>query len=449
MRKTTVRAPACSLAAVVAFSAIVPAKTANAQKEVPGAAAKAAGSGTSSDTGEGSSLSASDENTLYLTADMADKGQIMISGGTYDRIIVPKEIGSIKITFDKSEVGELVVESGSTASILLRATTTEKVTVEEPKLKEIDWTELRQLLVDAATSQQAIEYYTQVQEENARYSRQSPRITTDKGAVINSLTAGAGVSLNLKNGEVGSLSVKTGAKLTRAEIAVEGYHGDIAYTGSDSFGIVSLKLTNSEVGRMTVSETCENNYLLVSGRESSEDNIEVAGKAKVSLNIPADGLTITAAAEDARVDVLNKVDNMSVAADNAKIEIAPIGSVASAEVSGNKVNIGGSGTLGKADITGKSASVSTNGTSVRGENIYTPPIYTAPVVTVAPTAKPTPAPGTDPTPTPLPEIKPPVPATGSAFVYWVDAGLEDHAMDGMTLHWKQPCVKLLGLPTVL
>lgn len=421
VRKTTVRAIACSLAAVVAFSALVPAKTANAQKEVPVAAAKAAGSGTSSDAGGGSSLFASEETTLYLTADMADKGQIMISGVTYDRIVVPKEIGSVKITFDKSEVGELVVESGSSASILLRATTAAKVTVEEPKLKEIDWTELKHLLADAATSQKAIEYYTQVQKENEKYLSSSPRITTAKGAVIDSLTAGAGVSMDLKNAEVGSLNVKPGVKATRAEIAVEGYRGDIAYTGSDSFGVVSLKLKNSEVGRMTVSETCENNYLLVSGRASSADNIEVAGNAKVSLNIPADALTVTADAGDARVDVLNKVDNMSVAADNAKIEIAPIGSVASAEVSGNKVNIGGSGTLGKADITGNGAQISTSGTTVKGENTYIPPVYPAPVVTVAPTTK--------PTPTPLPEIKPPVPATGSAFVYWVDAGLEDHAMD--------------------
>lgn len=434
MRKTTVRAIACSLAAVVAFSALVPAKTANAQKEVTGAAAKTASFEISEN--RGGSPSASEETTLYLTADMADKGQIMISGGTYERIVVPKEIGSINITLDKSEVGELVVESGSKASILLRATTAAKVTVEEPKLKEIDWTELKHLLADAATSQQAIEYYTRVQTENEKYLSSSPRITTANGAVIGSLTAGAGVSLNLYDGEVGSLNVKSGTKLTHTEIAVEGYHGDITYTGNDSFGIVSLKLKNSEVGRMTVVESCGNNYLLVSGRSSYVDNIEVAGNAKVSLNIPADTLTITADTSDARVDVLNKVDSMSIAADNARIEIASIGSVASAEVSGNKVSIGGSGTLGEVDITGKSASVSTNGTTVKGENTYTPPIYTAPVVTVAPTTRPTPTPTTKPTPTtaPTPTTGPtpttePTPDAG--FVAWEDAGLEDHIMD-----WK-------------
>lgn len=419
VRKSTIRTLAYGLAAVVAFSTLAPAGSARAE-----------GGSKVAEAGESNilpGLEEAEENTLYLTADMADKGQIIISGGAYDRIVIPKEIGQVKITFDESEVGELIVESGSRASVLLRATTAAKVTVEEPKLKEIDWVELKHLLADEQTSGQAIQYYMRLQEENTRYLNSSPRITTAKGAVINSLIASAGVSMDLKNAEVGSLSVKTGEKLTRAEIAVEGYYGDIAYTGNDRFGIVSLKLKNSEIGRMSVSEACGNNYLLVSGKDSFADNIEVAGNAKVSLNIPADDLTVTADAGDARVDILNKIDSMNVAADNAKIEIAPIGSVESAEVSGNEVSIGGSGTLGKADVTGESAHISTNGTTVKGENTYTPPVYTAPVVTVAPT--PGTEPTTKPTPTPLPEIKPPVPATGSAFVYWVNAGLEDHAMD--------------------
>lgn len=175
MRKSAMRVLACSLAAMVAFSALTPAKTARAESSIPRARAGA-------ESGVLPVLEATEENPLYLTADMAygreDGKEIIVSGGSWERIVVPKEIGAVRIILDEVEVGELIVESGSSAYVLLREVEAEKVTVEEPKLKEIDWTALKHLLADAQTSGQAIEYYTRVQAENSRYLSSFPRIVT-------------------------------------------------------------------------------------------------------------------------------------------------------------------------------------------------------------------------------------------------------------------------------
>ncbi len=365
MRKLGLRVLAGSLAVLMTASVLGPATPARAENDLLIAPAPIA------------------VNTLYITEDMVDSdNEIIISGEKWDRIVVSKEAAAANIYFDEVEVGELVIESGSESVVQLWKVDAGKVTVQEPELKEIDMTGLRVLLAEEETRQQAMDYFMRVQAENEKMLRSAPLIVTMEDAAVDTISAGANVRLDLHKGDVKALNVEASAKLDRMDVTLEGYSGEVVYKGNDVFNIVNLKNVDSRISKLVVGDSAANNYLNVSSRDSLALNVEVAGDAKVSLNIPMGELNITEAAKAARVDVLNAVDNMNVSGSNAKVEIAPIGNVAKANITGDKAEIGGTGVLTEAVILGKEVYVSTKGTSVEGENCYVEPVYQAPQVVV-------------------------------------------------------------------
>lgn len=367
MKKLGLRVLAGGLAALMAVSVLAPAKVASAENDLLQIAP--------------APLAA--PNTLYITADMVDvDNEIIISGEDWDRIVVTKEAAAANIYFDEVEVGELVVESGSSSDIQLWKVDAGKVTVKEPELKEIDMTGLRVLLAEEETRQQAVDYFMRVQAENEKTLRQYPRIITMEDAAVETISAGAGIRLDLHEGDVKALNVEASSKLDRMDVTLEGYNGDVTYVGNAGFSIVNLKNVDSRINKLTVADSAASNYLNVSSKDSVALNVEVAGNAKVALNIPMGELTIAEAAKAAKVDVLNAVDSMNVAADNAQVEIAPIGNIAQASIIGDKVTISGTGVLTEAVILGKDAYVSTKGTDVEGENTYVEPVYAEPKVVV-------------------------------------------------------------------
>ncbi|MCH5273136.1 MAG: hypothetical protein J1E35_05635 [Lachnospiraceae bacterium] len=365
MRRLGLRVLAGGLAALMAVSAFAPAKVASAANDVLTAASPNA------------------VNTLYITADMVDVDkEIVISGEKWDRIVVTKEAAANDIYFDEVEVGELVVESGSDANVQLWKVAAEQLTVKEPELKEVDPTALKALLTDDETRQYAVDLWAATQAENEKTMRKVPSIVTMEEAVVESLSTSANVRLCLQEGEVKNLTVESSAKQVRVNVTLEGYNGDLTYKGNDTFGVVNVKNVESRINKLTVEESTANNYLNVNSKDSVALKVEVAGDAKVALNIPMGELVITEAAKAAQVDILNSVDEMDVKADNAKIEVTAIGNVAQARVEGDQVKITGSGTLEEVVITGDGAYVSTKGTQVEGENTYVEPTYEEPKVVV-------------------------------------------------------------------
>ncbi|MGN1084066.1 MAG: hypothetical protein ACI4QX_03625, partial [Lachnospiraceae bacterium] len=95
MKKLGLRVLAGSLAALMVASTFAPVKTASATSGIVIAPAPTA------------------LKTLHITADMVDDdGEIIISGETWDRVVISKEAAAKEIYLDEVKVGELVVESG-------------------------------------------------------------------------------------------------------------------------------------------------------------------------------------------------------------------------------------------------------------------------------------------------------------------------------------------------
>lgn len=308
---------------------------------------------------------------LEITQDMVDDdGEIVISGGEYDRIVISKEVDAKDIYFDQVVVKEMVVESGGKSNIQLWEMDAEKLTVKEPELEKLTVQDLRSLLEDPETQQMAMNLYLNSQAKDSKSLNTTPSIVTMGEAKIEEVVARANVDLDLATGEVGEVVLEASDKIERAKVTLKNYKGDVAYKGSDSFNAMTLKSVASEIGNLSVEESTAANYLNVISKDSSAEKVEVSGNAKVSLNVTMGTLDITEAASAAAVTVAGDVKELNVNADGAKVEVAPIGNVAVAKVAADNVSVSGSGVLSEAKITGTGAYVSTPGTEVEGNNNY-------------------------------------------------------------------------------
>ncbi len=365
MRKFGVRALACSLAAALVMTGLATPSVAKAEDILLIAPAPES------------------VKTLYITADMVDcDGEIVISGESWDRIVVSKEAESKDIYFDQVNVKELVVESGSSSNIQLWEVKADTVTVKEPELSELSVKELSSLLADPATQHMAVDLFMKNMEKNAKTEKKAPSIVTMEDAQIGEVVAHGNVTLDLAQGEVENLVVKASEKQQRVNVTVKNYDGSVSYKGGDALNITTLKLVDSRVKALKVDESAANNYLNVNNKDSVAMKVEVAGNAQVSLNVPMGELAVTEAATAAQVSVLNAVDELNISANAAQIDVSPIANIASATVEGDDVKVTGSGYLAEVDITGKGAYVSTEGTKVEGENTYVKQEYVPPQVVI-------------------------------------------------------------------
>lgn len=316
---------------------------------------------------------------LEITADMVDEdGEIVISGGEYDRVIIAKEVEAKAIYFDQVTVKEMVVESGSNSNIQLWEVDAENVTIQEPEFEELTLPSLATLLADKETRATAIEMYQKNRAEGAAIQKKAPKIITMADAKVGTMVARANAKLDLADGEVGVVAVEASDKLNRAKVVLANYNGDVSYQGNESRNTVTLQSIDSRLNSLLVKESTGTNNLMVTSRNSIIMKAEVAGNANVSLNALMGVVDIKETATAANVRLLGTTDELNVEADGATVEVTSSGSVAAATVTGDKVNIGGSGTLEAVEITGTGAYVSTSGTKVSGENTYVRPVYVEP-----------------------------------------------------------------------
>ena len=359
MRKLGLRALAGGLAVMMVASVFAPAQKANAADVLLIAPAPTA---------------AASETTLYVTEDMVDEdGEIVISGGNYDRVVVSKEAAAKDIYFDQVTVGELVVESGSNSKIQLWEVDAEKVTVQEPELEELTIKDLLPLLSDPETQQTAINLYMENQAKNKKILNTAPSIVTKEEAKVDALVVRANATLELKDGGVDEVALEASEKIDRAKVTLKNYNGDVSYKGGEAKNSMTLKNVDSRINKLTVEESNANNYFTVTAKDSVVLKDEIAGNAEVSLNVPMGTVEITEAATAAKIFILGVTDEMIVAANDAQVEVAPCGSVTAASVTGNNVDVVGGGVLVEVDITGEGAYVSTLNTKVEGVNTYIPP----------------------------------------------------------------------------
>lgn len=316
------------------------------------------------------------EKVLHITEDMVDEdGEIVISGGTYDRVIVSKEAAAKNIYFDQVTVGELVVEGGNKANVQLWEVDAEKLTVQEPELENLSLFDLLPLLQDPETQQTALEMYKQSRAKDNYALNVAPTIVTMDDAKVDELVTRTNVKLDLGAGEVGEVALEASAKQSRVDVTLSNYEGNVSYKGGDEFSSVTLRNVDSRIKNLKVEESSAENYFSVTAKNSVVMRAEVAGNANVALNAPMGVVEVTEEATAANVKILNVAEELNVAGDGAVVELTMNANVTFATVTSDNVKIGGSGSLIEADLQGKGAYVSTDNTEVEGENTYIKPVY--------------------------------------------------------------------------
>ena len=317
---------------------------------------------------------------LEITEDMVDEdGEIVISGGEYDRVVISRNVDAKDIYFDQVVVKEMVVESGNKTNVQLWEVDADQVTVQEPQIEAFPIKELLPLLKDADenTRQAAVDAFNAYQAEVKDVSVKAPTIVTMDDAKVDELVARANAKLDLGKGAVEVVALEAGEKATRANVTLSNYEGNVTYKGGEGFSAMNLKAVDSHIKTLKVDESAVNNYFTLTSQDTVVLNTEVAGNASVTLNALMGAVEITEAATAANVAIMNVVEELKVAGKDAKVELAGNANVTFATVTSDNVKITGAGTLGEADLQGKGAYVSTFGTKVEGVNTYVP--YTVPL----------------------------------------------------------------------
>ncbi len=356
MKKLGLRAVAGGLALLLTASVFAPATPANAADVL---------------------LIAQAPKTLVITADMVDDdGEIVISNEKWDRIVIEKEAAAKDIYFDGVEVGELVVESGNSAKVQLWDVDVEQVTVQEPVLDTLKLSDLKELLADKETRQQALEIYKEVLQNNNKALNGNAKLVMMEDAKVDTVVVRGNASVDCGEGEVGAVALEASSAAQRVRVTLKNYEGDVSYTGTDALNVTELTTVNSKVDTLKAAGVASNNYLKVYSKDSSITTTEVAGVGNVSLDLPVDTLEIAAAAQ---VTVLDDVKEMNVCAKDAAVKLAASADVEVANIEAEGVRVTGDGELKTAVVTANSAYIATSGTEVDGTNTYTPPVYSTAV----------------------------------------------------------------------
>ncbi len=352
MKKLGLRAVAGGLALLLTASVFAPATPANAADVL---------------------LISPAPKTLVITADMVDDdGEIVISNEKWDRIIIEKEAAAKDIYFDEVEVGELIVESGNNAQVQLWDVEAEKVTVQEPELDTLKLSDLKGLLADEETRQQALDIYNNVQKNNEKAAKGNAKLVMMEDAKVDTVVVRGNASVDCGEGEVGTVVLEANSSVKKTRVTLKNYEGDVSYAGTDALSVTELTTVNSKVDTLKVADTASNNFLKVYSKDSSVATAEVASAANVSLDVPVDTLEIAATAQ---VTVVDDVKEMNVSAKDATVVLAASADVEVANIEAEGVQVTGDGELDAAVITAKSAYIATSGTNVDGTNTYTPPVY--------------------------------------------------------------------------
>ena len=266
MKKLGLRAVAGSLALLLTASAFAPATTASAADML---------------------VTAKAPKTLVITADMVDDdGEIVISNEDWDCIIVENGVDAKNIYFDGVEVKELVVESGSKTKVQLWDVDAAQVTVQEPEFEAFPIKEMLALLTDAddKTRQQLIDKFNEYQANVNAAKKLVPSIATKEGAEVEALVVHANAKLDLGEGAVDVVALEAGEKVSRANVTLSNYNGDVTYKGGEGFSAMTLKTVNSDIKNLKVEDSNAENYFTVTAQNAkiakTEDVASTEGGAE-------------------------------------------------------------------------------------------------------------------------------------------------------------------------
>lgn len=324
---------------------------------------------------------AKQEKVLIVTQDMVNgKGSLTVSG-EWDRIIVPKEIEASNIFFRNVKAGVVEIESGVNRKVEMVSGEVGEVAVVPAKLTEMTIQDLCDLIKESGDSVAALKLYEQVKEQNGKYQNQRPTVVTSKEVTVETVCVSGNAKLDFKKGNVENVKVETDGTRQELNVDISNFNGNVSIKQEENedgkWMIARVKLKNSSVENL-VMEGEGKGSIVLDGQKSEVKEVKVESSASVTLDVPAEKVEVPENAEDVKLTVLNKVEDMQISAEGTKVEVGSCGTVTNATVDSDDVTISGDGKVSDVEINSNGAAVSTQGTKVEGVNTYVPPVVSTP-----------------------------------------------------------------------
>lgn len=322
---------------------------------------------------------ATGEKVLTVTPDMTGENGILTVSGTWDRIIVPKEIDASTIRFKEVKAGSVEIESGLSGKIELVSGSIGALTVLPAKLTTMTVTDVINMIKETNDTQAAMDLYFETRNKNDAYLSKRPTIVAKNDMEISDVTLSGNVKLNLGNGKVDNVKVDADGSQNVLDVTISNFNGNVTVkqTGNEdgNYSLSRIKFKNSAIDTLVMDGDGKGNVVL-EGQKTNVGEVQVENSSSVSLNLPTETVTVSETATNVDLTVLNKVDEMKVSAAETRVEVGNCGTVTNATVDGENVTVSGNGVLTDVEITGENVAVSTPGTKVEGENAYVPPVIT-------------------------------------------------------------------------
>ncbi|MBR2409217.1 MAG: extracellular solute-binding protein [Lachnospiraceae bacterium] len=320
---------------------------------------------------------ATGEKVLTVTPDMTGENGILTVSGTWDRIIVPKEIDASTIRFKEVKAGSVEIESGLSGKIELVSGSIGALTVLPAKLTTMTVTDVINMIKETNDTQAAMDLYFETRNKNDAYLSKRPTIVAKNDMEISDVTLSGNVKLNLGNGKVDNVKVDADGSQNVLDVTISNFNGNVTVkqTGNEdgNYSLSRIKFKNSAIDTLVMDGDGKGNVVL-EGQKTNVGEVQVENSSSVSLNLPTETVTVSETATNVDLTVLNKVDEMKVSAAETKVEVGNCGTVTNATVDGENVTVSGNGVLTDVEITGENVAVSTPNTKVEGENAYVPPV---------------------------------------------------------------------------
>ena len=353
---------------------------------------------------------------LYLTTDMvSENGTIIVKEGTWQRLVIPKELEAKQIILKDSSITQLVVESGTDCILKVQESTIAGMVVLAPQMEVIGVKEITELLKAGKSGFEVAKLYSNYQAEKVKYEGNYPTIITDEATTFGNIQVSGNISLELCETNTENILITSVENQEKLKVTIAGYQGNLSVEQNklqeNSWNILNLDLKNSELKELYVDSKGGHTCSINQKGSSNIQSASISGDSKLYFSVPMEKITITDKAEHTYVKLYTDVKEVVVKGHENELMLTTIATVKNAIIQGDSTKIYGYGTLESAQITGDKANVSTPGTVVDGKNDTKIPSNIVTETPSRPTTAPKPTAVPEVTATPEPTAMPEVTAT--------------------------------------
>lgn len=262
---------------------------------------------------------------LYVTAGMvAANGTLVIAEGSWDKIVITKEVAAEKITLTGITAAELVVESGTKCEVAVTNATVGNLSIVKPQLEEVGYVEICKMLDSGMDASKVVEIYRNYLETKAALDDKAVTITAGANAEIQTVTVSGNSKLELGAGKVAEVKIEAKSAASRLQVTVADYDGKVSVnqemTDKTAWNVVNLQIEDSNLSELTISGdgTCT----VAKQGDSKVADVTVTGSSNVQLRVPADNVKVDENANNASLKIYDNVGELSAEGENVKIAVS-------------------------------------------------------------------------------------------------------------------------------